>query len=792
MKNRLLIIVAALSVTLMAVAQKTRVVENPVFESANTSSIEFTRIEVNKEATVVSAIIWQRHNYWVKINSSSVLKGCTTGREYKLLRVEGVEADKELWMPANNRLDCTLYFEPVSGEDVSVDFTENLDAGQNPWEIKGISLQPALGFLQGSWEPVEDAGNVVAAFMRNRLLYDGEVWKYTAVPKGKNITLDITCGGVTRQLIAVQKGNGNILLKKDKKDKGTLLTRKAQPTGDDGYTYNPSTATPLFFRHGKVVLKGCVINNNTGAEQQKLMKILKYNNALSFSGNELVTINRDGSFQCEFEIDYPHYVYMQSPLNTMVFVVPGDTVVMCYDTVESNREYYTNRAPAVLGNSLSAQITRYSMPCRNIIGNGIEGLNEYTTFNKSHSATQESALAFVGKAAPLFEEIYGKAPSLLAGLPLSPVAKDIIITNVVEELFTNVLDVDMYFENENGYIKNEGAWTPKEDFVPLLKMGYYSFLNDSTNIRNILNNSYLLCNRNNWVVFNRFAFGIVSNFANPIYMDRNANMEKLPSIKELSALPENRDNEDFKNAVAFLNYGNHYTGEYNAKVVEIARNIPFGSLPTNNYIYGQTFDEIEKELGFGNCVMLQQAIMEFTSLKENDLGTTMELMAGVMPFITNPVVAGQLANGLRRIVAEREGGIEKKMRPEVAHFLESLNKKYPGEVIILDFWGLGCGPCRSAMLAHRELVEKYAGKVRFVYICDAANPEAAVNEFFTTNNIKGENMRVSADTWAYLSSHFNFSGIPHMEILLKDGTLYKSSDGFHLNDSFIENSLLKE
>ena len=57
MKNRLLIIVAALSVTLMAVAQKTRVVENPFFESANTSSIEFTRIEVNKELSVIAPAI---------------------------------------------------------------------------------------------------------------------------------------------------------------------------------------------------------------------------------------------------------------------------------------------------------------------------------------------------------------------------------------------------------------------------------------------------------------------------------------------------------------------------------------------------------------------------------------------------------------------------------------------------------------------------------------------------------------------------------------------------------------
>lgn len=792
MKSKLIIIVAALLVTIAAVAQKRRVVETPLFESANTSSIEFTRVEVNKEATVVSATIWQRHGYWVIINSSSVLKGRTTGRDYKFLRAEGVEVDKEVVMPESNRIDCTLYFEPVGNEDTSVDFRENIEEEQNSWEINGISLLPLPSFLQGSWEPVGNAGNVVAAFVQDRLLYDGEAWKYTATQKGRNITLDITCGGITQQLLAVPKSDGTLLLKKDKKDKGTLLTRKAQTAGNDGYAYNPARATPLFFRSGKVVLKGCVINNLTTTEQQNFMKIIKYNNVLSISGNELVRINRDGTFQCEFEVDHPHYVYMQSPLNTMVFVVPGDTVVMCYDAVESDREYYSNCAPAVLGNSLSAQLTRYSMPCKGILENSIEGVKECSEYNRNHSATKESALAFVDKAAPLFKAIYEKAPSLLATLPLSPVAKDIIITNVAENLFSNIFDVDMFY-NEKAYIKGENdVWEENENFVPLSSVGYYSFLNDSVNARNLLDNDYFLCNRNNWVIFNRLAFRLLHSYCSRIYLARNE-FEEEPCVKKLATLPENADNEDFKNALGLLKYGNHYTGKYNAKVAELARNLPFDSLPDKNYIYGNAFKDIEKELGIGNCMMLQQAIFEIANLEENNLDYTMEVVACTMPFITNPVVAGQLVNKLRKIVAEREGGAERKMTPEVARFLKSLNEKYPGEVIILDFWGLGCGPCRSEMLRHRELVEKYAGKVRFVYISVAQNnTEAAVNEFFTTNNIKGENLRVSGDTWAYLSSHFNFSGIPHVEILLKDGTLYPNSYRLYLNDEFIENFLLKE
>ena len=51
-------------------------------------------------------------------------------------------------------------------------------------------------------------------------------------------------------------------------------------------------------------------------------------------------------------------------------------------------------------------------------------------------------------------------------------------------------------------------------------------------------------------------------------------------------------------------------------------------------------------------------------------------------------------------------------------------------------------------------------------------------------------MRVSADMWKMLSHDFKFSGIPHLEILLKDGTIMEDGS-YHINDDFI-NALLKK
>ena len=767
MKKLFLTLIVAFA-TLCGFAQEPRIVESPNYESTNTSTIEFTRIKVNKNETVVSATFWYRYNYWVKICSTCYLKGKNTGKIYKFLRADGIEMDKETFIPISNRLDFKLYFEPVSNEDTSVDFYEGAESGS--FEIHGLSLQPDANTLNGSWEEVGNPGNVVAAFIRDKMLYDGEVWKYSIEKRGNDITINIKAAGVTRQLFAVHKKDGTLLLKNERKGKGILLTREQQATEPMDYAFNPDRATPFFFTPGKAVVKGAVVNRKAGAEEVKLMKALVYNNFVRDTGNpELVTINSDGTFQMEFEIPHPQYLYFQEPVNSMVFVVPGDTVVMCCDIVESERGRYSGYSPSVLGKSLSAQLTRWTdflqMEFEREIGITALDVDNYG----QHCATDSTVYAFAEKATPYFTSIFEQAPQLLSKYPLTPIAKDIIITNVANKLFVSIMDVSSLCE------------------ASISLPRYYSFLKDELFRKNILDNNYLFCDRENWVLPNIFTFEVYFPYYSHILNDYTNNVfHKRPEFDGYET-----DNE-LNDIVMQLSYGPHYTGKYNKQLIDVASAVGYGSIPSTGYIYRAVFDKIQERLGIGNCMLLQRAMVEICHDDEG-VEEMMEELIGKMPFLTNPLIATNALSKFRKKVAEKEGvTVASSMHPEAAKWLQALNAKYPGEQIIIDFWGLGCGPCRSAMLAHRELVEKYAGKIRFVYVCDESyNPENEVTEFFTSNNIRGENLRVSADMWKILSYQFQFTGIPHMEILLKDGTMYKKSGRIYLNDDFIDKELLQ-
>ena len=137
--KRLLLSIGLLATTIYAGAQ-TQMIDYPIKGKRVTELLDVYRAIVSDTAVILEGNMYNRPHNWVKIASSSVLKGKNTGKLYRLVRATGIELDKEVYMPETWTKDFTLQFEPVDKKDKSVDFDELLDDGSG-FKINSICLE---------------------------------------------------------------------------------------------------------------------------------------------------------------------------------------------------------------------------------------------------------------------------------------------------------------------------------------------------------------------------------------------------------------------------------------------------------------------------------------------------------------------------------------------------------------------------------------------------------------------------------------------------------------------------
>lgn len=104
---------------------------------------------------------------------------------------------------------------------------------------------------------------------------------------------------------------------------------------------------------------------------------------------------------------------------------------------------------------------------------------------------------------------------------------------------------------------------------------------------------------------------------------------------------------------------------------------------------------------------------------------------------------------------------------------DELIAPYAGHVLFIDFWGIGCGPCRTGMLAARKTVEELGDRrIRFLYVsCETDCTKEAHDRFLSENSIRGEHLRVGRDVWNRLSAKLSIGGIPHYAVVDKQGRI---------------------
>lgn len=115
-KNTLAVGIAALFMT--NVAAQT-VVDYPGSQN-HENYIEVYRTATDQKQTVFDVTVYNRPGYWIQLSSAGVLRGCQTGKTYRLVKAEGFELDKQVAMPDSGCRDFKCYFEPIDARDRTV------------------------------------------------------------------------------------------------------------------------------------------------------------------------------------------------------------------------------------------------------------------------------------------------------------------------------------------------------------------------------------------------------------------------------------------------------------------------------------------------------------------------------------------------------------------------------------------------------------------------------------------------------------------------------------------------
>lgn len=136
--------------------ERERVIDYPEYESHSGMYLEVYRIRLTKAHAVLEAVVYNKPGYWVMLNSTDVLRGCQTGKTYRLLRMEGFEADTKVAMPDSACRAVKLYFEPIDKQDRAVDWIE----ASGETLFRAFSLQP----------PADKEANRVACRIRGKVM----------------------------------------------------------------------------------------------------------------------------------------------------------------------------------------------------------------------------------------------------------------------------------------------------------------------------------------------------------------------------------------------------------------------------------------------------------------------------------------------------------------------------------------------------------------------------------------------------------------------------------------------
>jgi len=120
--------------------ERPAMIERPVFEVWNSMTLEIDKIEMSDSATIFHIDAYFRPNNWIRIDKGTYIRESGSDEKLMITGSEGIDLDKETFMPESGTISFKLFFPPLKPEITMIDFIESDCDGC--FKIWGIHLLP--------------------------------------------------------------------------------------------------------------------------------------------------------------------------------------------------------------------------------------------------------------------------------------------------------------------------------------------------------------------------------------------------------------------------------------------------------------------------------------------------------------------------------------------------------------------------------------------------------------------------------------------------------------------------
>ena len=139
--------------------------------------------------------------------------------------------------------------------------------------------------------------------------------------------------------------------------------------------------------------------------------------------------------------------------------------------------------------------------------------------------------------------------------------------------------------------------------------------------------------------------------------------------------------------------------------------------------------------------------------------------------IKNPYIRQKAEQFRERRLSQKDLATPLPSSPE-AELVRNLVAKYPGRFLVIDFWGMTCGPCRAAIQESKELRAEIAKRddVKLIFIAGERTKEGsdAYKKYVAEWLANEETICLTNADFTRLQELFQFNGIPHYETITPD------------------------